>query len=290
MKIAIPYDNGNVFGHFGKTEQFKVYETEGKKILSSEIISSNGTGHGALAGMLADHGVNVLICGGIGGGAREALANAGIEVCAGAEGDCDLAAGAYLEGSLIGSDAVCDHHHEEGQGCGHHEEESACGGCAESEEGCGGCGGCPGHREVSGKNTGHKCTVHYRGTFDDGTQFDSSYDRGQLLEFVCGAGMMIFGFDQVVAGMEKGQIVNVHLMPEDAYGYRNPYMVITAGFNELPGSRDLQVGERVMLSDEVGRRLPAKVTNRTDTSITLDANHELADRELNFTIELVDVD
>ena len=101
--------------------------------------------------------------------------------------------------------------------------------------------------------------------------------------------MMIFGFDQAVAGMEKGQKVDVHLMPEDAYGYRNPYMVITADFNELPDARNYKTGDRVFLADELGRRFPARVTNRTDTAITLDLNHEMADRELNFTIELVEV-
>lgn len=69
MKIAVTYDNGNVFQHFGKTENFKVYEVEDNKVVSSEVIGSNGTGHGALAGLLAEQGIDVLICGGIGGGA-----------------------------------------------------------------------------------------------------------------------------------------------------------------------------------------------------------------------------
>ena len=73
MKIAVTYDNGEVFQHFGRTESFKIYDVEDNKIISSEVISSNGTGHGALAGLLAEQGVNVLICGGIGGGAQTAL-------------------------------------------------------------------------------------------------------------------------------------------------------------------------------------------------------------------------
>ena len=73
MKIAVTYDNGEIFQHFGKTESFKVYEVEDNKVVSSEVIGSNGTGHGALAGLLAEQGVNVLICGGIGGGAQTAL-------------------------------------------------------------------------------------------------------------------------------------------------------------------------------------------------------------------------
>ena len=85
MKIAVTYDNGNVFQHFGKTENFKVYEVEDDKVVSSEVIGSNGTGHGALAGLLAEQGINVLICGGIGEGAQTALTEAGIEMVAGAQ-------------------------------------------------------------------------------------------------------------------------------------------------------------------------------------------------------------
>ena len=91
MKIAVTYDNGTVFQHFGRTEQFKVYEVADNKVVSSEVISSGGTGHGALAGLLAGQDVDVLICGGIGGGAQAALAEAGVELCAGAEGNTDEA-------------------------------------------------------------------------------------------------------------------------------------------------------------------------------------------------------
>ena len=79
MRIAVTYDNGNIFQHFGKTENFKVYEVENNQVISSEVISSNGSGHGALAGLLDGQNVDVLICGGIGGGAQAALAEAGIE-------------------------------------------------------------------------------------------------------------------------------------------------------------------------------------------------------------------
>ena len=81
MRIAVTYDNGNIFQHFGKTENFKVYEVENNQVISSEVISSNGSGHGALAGLLDGQNVDVLICGGIGGGAQAALAEAGIEFC-----------------------------------------------------------------------------------------------------------------------------------------------------------------------------------------------------------------
>lgn len=197
MKIAVTYDNGNIFQHFGKTENFKVYEVEDNKVVSSEVIGSNGTGHGALAGLLSEQGVDVLICGGIGGGAQAALAEAGVELCSGAEGDVDAAVEAYLNGTLTSTGATCDHHdHEEGHSCGdhcgsHEEEESSCGGS------CGTCGGgCGAPTPVmEGKNVGKTCRTHYRGTFNDGTQFDSSYDRGEPLEFICGVGQMIRGFD-----------------------------------------------------------------------------------------------
>ena len=85
MKIAVTYDNGEVFQHFGHTEQFKVYEVEDGKIVASEVIDTNGSGHGALAGFLNQCGAQVLICGGIGGGARNALAEAGIQLYPGVE-------------------------------------------------------------------------------------------------------------------------------------------------------------------------------------------------------------
>ena len=128
MKIEVTYDNGNIFQHFGKTEYFKVYEVEDNKVVSSEVIGSNGTGHGALAGLLADQSVDVLICGGIGGGAQSALAEAGVELCSGAQGDADQAVEAYLKGELVSTGANCDHHHEEGHSCGDHGDGHSCGG------------------------------------------------------------------------------------------------------------------------------------------------------------------
>ena len=101
--------------------------------------------------------------------------------------------------------------------------------------------------ELTGRNVGKTCRVHYKGTFNDGKQFDSSYDRGEPLEFVCGAGMMIKGFVEAVKDMEAGQIVDVHLMPEEAYGMPNPENVFTLEISQLPGSEGLSVGERVYL-------------------------------------------
>ena len=295
MKIAVTYDNGNIFQHFGRTEQFKVYEIEDNKVISSEVIGSNGVGHGALAGLLADRSIDVLICGGLGGGAQAALAEAGVEVCAGAEGDADQAVEAYLKGELVSTGANCDHHHhedghscgdhEEGHGCGSHDEGHSCGsGCGSS---CG--GGCGSRPSFTGRNVGKTCRAHYRGTFNDGTQFDSSYDRGEPLEFVCGAGQMILGFDKAVADMEVGQAVDVHLMPEEAYGMPDPNAVFSVEIAQLPGSEELEAGQQVYLSNQFGQPFPVKVVEKDEKMITFDANHEMAGKELNFRIELVEV-
>lgn len=273
MRIAVTFDNGEVFQHFGKTEQFKLYQVEDGKILSSQLLDSNGSGHGALAELLANNGVDVLICGGIGNGAQSALSDAGIEICAGAQGNTDAAVEAYLKGELVNAGVTCDHHHDEEHHCGEH--------------GCGGCHGC--HPTMEGKNVGKTCRVHYRGTFNDGTQFDSSYDRGEPLEFTCGAGMMIRGFDMAVADMDVGQEKDIHLMPEDAYGMPDPRAIFTVEIKMLPGAEEVAVGEQVYLYNDMGQPVPVVVTAKDETNITFDANHQMAGKELNFHIELVEV-
>lgn len=122
MKIAVTYDNGEIFQHFGHTEFFKVYEVEDNKVVKSEVVSTNGSGHGALAGVLQVLKAEKLICGGIGGGAQMALAEAGVELFAGVSGDADAAVEALLDGKLVFSrSANCSHHdHEEGHSCGDH--------------------------------------------------------------------------------------------------------------------------------------------------------------------------
>lgn len=136
---------------------------------------------------------------------------------------------------------------------------------------------------------GKTCRTHYRGTFNDGTQFDSSYDRGEPLEFVCGAGQMIKGFDAAVANMEVGQITDIHLMPEEAYGMPDPNAIFTVEIAQLPGSEDLEVGQQVYLSNQYGQPFPVKVAAKDTETITFDSNHEMAGKELNFRIELVEV-
>ena len=124
MRIAVTYDNGEIFQHFGRTESFKIYDTEDGKIVRSAVVGTNGQGHGALAGVLKSLEADVLICGGIGGGAQNAVASMGIRLCGGVTGDADSAVEAFLSGNLVANSApTCNHHHhDEGHNC-------ASGGC-----------------------------------------------------------------------------------------------------------------------------------------------------------------
>lgn len=132
MKIAVTYQNGEIFQHFGHTAQFKLYEAEDGKIVYSEVVNTMGSGHGALAGMLAALKVNAVICGGIGGGAQTMLRMFGIQIYGGVQGSADAAAAALAAGELeYDPNAKCDHHeHEEGHEC---------------SGSCGSCGGCGQH-------------------------------------------------------------------------------------------------------------------------------------------------
>ena len=227
------------------------------------------------------------------------FAQAGIEVCAGASGDTDKAVEDYLNGNLVDAGMTCNHHGE-GHTCGHHDEGHTCGHHSENEEhncGCGsqdgaheknGCG-CKKTGAIEGPNVGKTLRVHYTGTFNDGTKFDSSYDRGEPLEFVCGAGMMIKGFDRAVADMEVGQIVDVHLMPEEAYGLPDPDAIFNVEISQLPGAEELEVGQQVYLQNAMGQPFPVIVAAKEAGIITFDANHEMAGKELNFKIELVEI-
>lgn len=282
MKIAVAYENGEVFQHFGKAEQFKVYTIDGGEVVDAVVISANGGGHDALAAFLADNEIDACICGNIGEGAMAALEEVGIEVVSGAEGDTDAAVGQYLMGLLDSIGCNCGGHCGGDEGCG----------CGSDEGGCGGCGGGCGGRRImlEGPNAGKTVRVHYKGTFNDGTQFDSSYDRGETLEFICGAGMMIPGFDKAVVNMTVGQEIDIHLMPEEAYGPSDPRAIFPVALAQLPGAEELKVGERVYLSNAMGQPFPVTVVAKDDTTITFDANHEMAGMELNFHIQLVEVD
>lgn len=134
MRIAVTFENGTIFQHFGHTEQFKLYDVQDGKVVNTQIVNTNGQGHGALSGFLAQAQAEVLICGGIGGGAQAALSEAGIRLCGGVTGSADEAVAAYLSGTLAyNPDVHCDHH-------GHSHGAHSCGenknGCAGNEGGC----------------------------------------------------------------------------------------------------------------------------------------------------------
>ena len=137
-------------------------------------------------------------------------------------------------------------------------------------------------------NKGMQVSVHYTGTLDDGTKFDSSYDRNEPLQFVCASGMMIPGFDKAVETMEIGETKKVHLTSDEAYGDYDPRMVEKIPTEEIPNADQLPVGEIVYFSTPYGP-MPVKVVSIEDGIVTLDRNHELAGKELNFEITLLEV-
>ena len=297
MRIAVTYEDGLVFQHFGKTKEFKIYEVDGNEIDNCELITTDGEGHEALAPLLSDYDIDVVICGGLGDGAKNALAEEGIHVISGASGDANQAVKDFLAGNLTSEGVNCNHHEDGGcdEGCGCGSDEGC--GCG-SDEGCGGCangcGGCmdPKSRPIifEGPNAGKIVSVHYTGTLDDGTKFDSSYDRNEPLQFVCGTGMMIAGFDKAVVEMAIGETKEIHLLPEEAYGERDPKAILKVEQSEIPGSEKLSIGDHIVLSNSYGQRFPVVVSEKDDTMITFDANHELAGKALNFKIELVSIE
>ena len=128
MKIAVTHENGQIFQHFGHTEQFKVYTVENGKITDTTVVDTNGQGHGALAGLLKTIGTDAIICGGIGGGAQMALAEAGIKLFGGVSGSCDEAVEALLAGKLgYDTNVKCDHRDREHGGEGHTCDNHGCG-------------------------------------------------------------------------------------------------------------------------------------------------------------------
>ncbi|MEG2174726.1 MAG: NifB/NifX family molybdenum-iron cluster-binding protein [Oscillospiraceae bacterium] len=127
MRIAVTYEEGQVFQHFGHTERFKIYDVDNQKITTTAVVNTNGSGHGALADILKKMEVDVLICGGIGGGARRALDDVGIKLYGGVMGSADQAVDALLAGNLtFNPNVLCDHHGEQHggtcseHGCGEH--------------------------------------------------------------------------------------------------------------------------------------------------------------------------
>ena len=133
MKLAVTYEDGQIFQHFGHTPQFKLYQIEQGAVQGTQLLPTQGSGHGALATLLAQAGVEVLICGGIGAGAQNALAQAGIRLYGGVSGDADQAVAALLAGTLAYQpDIQCSHHghhHGPDHTCGSHSCGADKGGC-----------------------------------------------------------------------------------------------------------------------------------------------------------------
>ncbi len=269
MKIAVSYDieSQNVFDHFGHAPAFKIYDVQDNKVVDSTVIETSGQGHNYMVNLMKENNVEVVVAGWMGGHAVVGLKENGILAFVGAEGNADLALATYLQGGYQPADENAE--------CGHHGNDQA-----------------PQEPQIlyEGKNAGKTVHAHYRGTLDDGTQFDSSYDRGEPLVFTSAIGQMIPGFDKAVVDMEVGQEVDIHLEPEEAYGQPNPDMVFTLEIAQLPGSENLEVGQKAMLQNQFGQPFQVLVTAKDDKNITLDANHDLAGKALNFHIELVKVE
>lgn len=138
-------------------------------------------------------------------------------------------------------------------------------------------------------NEGKKVRVHYTGTLDDGSKFDSSHDRGEPLAFTCMVGQMIKGFDLAVRDMSVGDVVDVRLEPDEAYGPRRDELVQTIPLAQIPGAEELEVGAHVMLSSPSGQPFQAVVAAKDEGHVTFDMNHEMAGKALNFRIELLEV-
>lgn len=144
-------------------------------------------------------------------------------------------------------------------------------------------------RKVATVQMGQIVELHYKGTFNDGTQFDSSYDRGQTIQVQVGNGQLIKGFESAIIGMKKGQTKSVTLAPEEAYGATNPEAFSTVQRNQFPEDYVFVEGSPVQGATEDGRPIFATIASFTDEDVTLDLNHPLAGKELNFDIELKNI-
>ena len=137
--IAVTMEDGQIFQHFGHTRWFELYEIKGGAVASHRTLDAEGSGHSALGGLLRANGVNLLICGGIGGGAKNVLAAAGIELISGVSGPVGEAVKLYLEGKLHDDPSAECHHHDHGaHECGHHDgaPQGECRGCGHEPHGC----------------------------------------------------------------------------------------------------------------------------------------------------------
>lgn len=139
-------------------------------------------------------------------------------------------------------------------------------------------------------NDGKKVKIHYTGSFDDGEVFDTSRLSGEPLEFECGSGMVIKGFDDAVRDMEVGEKKHIHLEPAQAYGKVDEKLIQTVPVDRVPNAQDLPVGESVYMQGPNGQPFPVKVVSMDDENVVFDMNHPMAGKPLNFELELVEVE
>lgn len=136
---------------------------------------------------------------------------------------------------------------------------------------------------------GNQIKVHYTGTFDNGEKFDSSYDRNEPIEFTVGAGQMIPGFDQAVEGMAIDEEKKVRLESKDAYGEKNPELMIPFPKSNMPADMNPKVGDQLTLQNPQGQPVPVVVAEVQEENLILDANHPMAGQDLNFEIKIVSI-
>ncbi len=141
---------------------------------------------------------------------------------------------------------------------------------------------------MAGAKDGDTVKVHYQGTLEDGTVFDSSKDR-EPLEFTLGGGNIIAGFEEIVTGMETGETKLERIPAEKAYGQRRDDMVMEVDRQQVPNEIDLQLGQQLQVRQESGQAVPVTVTELSENTVTLDANHPLAGKDLMFEIELIEI-
>ena len=139
-------------------------------------------------------------------------------------------------------------------------------------------------------NEGKKVKIHYTGSFDDGEVFDTSRLSGEPLEFECGSGMVIKGFDDAVRNMEVGEKKHIHLEPAEAYGEVDEKLIQTVPVDRVPNAQDLPVGESVYMQGPNGQPFPVKVASMDDKNVVFDMNHPMAGKPLNFELELVEIE
>ncbi len=139
-------------------------------------------------------------------------------------------------------------------------------------------------------NEGKKVKIHYTGSFDDGEVFDTSRLSGEPLEFECGSGMVIKGFDDAVRDMEVGEKKHIHLEPAEAYGEVDEKLIQTVPVDRVPNAQDLPVGESVYMQGPNGQPFPVKVVSMDDKNVVFDMNHPMAGKPLNFELELVEIE